>query len=60
MSLENFNAEAEIEHIVAWIRDWFENNGPKANAVIGISGGKDSSIVAALLCIQATGTVLLA
>ena len=49
MSLENFNAETEIEHIVAWIRDWFENNGPKANAVIGISGGKDSSIVAALL-----------
>ena len=49
MSLENFNTEAEIEHIVAWIRDWFENNGPKANAVIGISGGKDSSIVAALL-----------
>ncbi len=49
MSLENFNAEAEIEHIVAWIRDWFENNGPKASAVIGISGGKDSSIVAALL-----------
>ena len=50
MSLENFNAEAEIENIVAWIRDWFENNGPKANAVIGISGGKDSTIVAALLC----------
>jgi len=49
MSLENFNAEKEIENIVAWIRDWFENNGPKANAVIGISGGKDSSIVAALL-----------
>jgi len=49
MSLENFNAEAEIENIVTWIRDWFENNGPKANAVIGISGGKDSSIVAALL-----------
>ncbi|MBE5828233.1 MAG: NAD(+) synthase [Butyrivibrio sp.] len=50
MSLENFNAEAEIENIVAWIRDWFANNGPKANAVIGISGGKDSTIVAALLC----------
>ncbi len=49
MSLENFYAEAEIEKIVAWIQDWFENNGPKANAVIGISGGKDSSIVAALL-----------
>ena len=45
-----FDAAAEIENIVAWIRDWFENNGPKADAVIGISGGKDSTIVAALLC----------
>ncbi len=49
MSTNVFNANEEIERIVAWIQDWFENNGPKANAVIGISGGKDSSIVAALL-----------
>ena len=47
--MESFNASAQIDNITAWIRDWFENNGPKANAVIGISGGKDSTIVAALL-----------
>lgn len=44
-----FLAEKEIENIVAWIREWFENNGPDADAVIGLSGGKDSTIVAALL-----------
>ena len=33
-----------------WIRDWFAENGPQSKAVIGISGGKDSSIVAALCC----------
>ena len=31
---------------VQWIREFFEENGPGCNAVIGISGGKDSSIVA--------------
>ena len=45
----NFDAKKEVENIVAWIREWFDNNGPKANAVIGISGGKDSTIVATLL-----------
>lgn len=44
-----FQPEREIEHIVAWIQKWFEENGPKASAVIGISGGKDSSVCAALL-----------
>ncbi len=44
-----FNAEKEIENITNWIREWFEENGPKACAVIGLSGGKDSTIVAALL-----------
>ncbi|MBR6237144.1 MAG: NAD(+) synthase [Firmicutes bacterium] len=44
-----FDAKKEIKNIVAWIKDWFEENGPKASAVIGISGGKDSSICAALL-----------
>ena len=39
---------------VQWIRDWFEKNGPGCNAVIGISGGKDSSVVAAL-CAEALG-----
>lgn len=41
--------------IVKWIRNYFkENGGPNTNAVIGISGGKDSSIVAAL-CVEALG-----
>lgn len=40
--------------IVQWIRDYFEKNGPECNAVVGISGGKDSAIVAAL-CVEALG-----
>ena len=39
---------------VQWIRDFFEENGPGCNAVLGISGGKDSSIAAAL-CVEALG-----
>ena len=49
-----FNAEKTKNECVQWIRDFFENNGPSCNAVIGISGGKDSSIVAAL-CVEALG-----
>ena len=44
-----FDANKEIENVVDWIQEWFSANGPKANAVIGLSGGKDSSIVATLL-----------
>lgn len=40
--------------IVQWIRDWFDQNGPDCNAIVGISGGKDSSVVAAL-CVEALG-----
>lgn len=40
--------------LVRWIADWFEENGEGCNAVIGISGGKDSSVVAAL-CVEALG-----
>ena len=39
---------------VAWIRDFFAKNGPDCNAVLGISGGKDSSVAAAL-CVEALG-----
>lgn len=49
IELKDFNAGENIDNITAWIRQWFDNNGPKASAVIGISGGKDSTIVAALL-----------
>ena len=43
-----FDAYKVKDELVQWIRDWFEENGPGCNAVIGISGGKDSSVVAAL------------
>ena len=49
-----FNAEKTKNECVAWIREFFEENGPGCNAVIGISGGKDSSVVAAL-CVEALG-----
>ena len=42
-------AKREIPHIVTWIQDWFRENGPEAYAVVGISGGKDSGVTAALL-----------
>ncbi|MBR4293338.1 MAG: NAD(+) synthase [Clostridia bacterium] len=49
-----FNAEKIKNECVQWIRDFFEQNGKGCNAVIGISGGKDSSIAAAL-CVEALG-----
>lgn len=49
-----FNAEVVKNECVQWIRDFFEKNGKGCNAVIGISGGKDSSIAAAL-CVEALG-----
>lgn len=49
-----FNVSRVKEACVAWIRDFFEKNGSDCNAIIGISGGKDSSVVAAL-CVEALG-----
>ncbi|MBQ3028293.1 MAG: NAD(+) synthase [Lachnospiraceae bacterium] len=49
-----FNAKEMKDRCVQWIRDWFEGNGAGCNAVVGISGGKDSSVVAAL-CVEALG-----
>lgn len=49
-----FDAERVKNEIVKWIRDWFQENGPTCNAIIGISGGKDSSVAAAL-CVEALG-----
>ena len=49
-----FNAQKVTEQCVQWIRDFFENNGKGCNAVVGISGGKDSSVAAAL-CVKALG-----
>ena len=49
-----FDAKQCKEELVTWIRDWFKVNGDGCNAVIGISGGKDSTIAAAL-CVEALG-----
>ena len=52
--MKTFDAKEVKDQVVRWIRDWFEINGKGCNAVIGISGGKDSSVVAAL-CVEALG-----
>ena len=49
-----FDAVKVKNDCVEWIREWFEKNGNGCNAVVGISGGKDSSVVAAL-CVEALG-----
>ena len=49
-----FDAEKVKSDIVDWIRDWFDENGKGCMAVVGLSGGKDSSVVAAL-CVEALG-----
>ena len=52
--MANFDAVSVKNEVVAWIRQWFRQNGDGCNAIIGISGGKDSSVVAAL-CVEALG-----
>jgi len=49
-----FNAAKVKNELIEWIRNYFEDNGKGCNAVVGISGGKDSSLTAAL-CVQALG-----
>ena len=49
-----FDALKIKNQCVNWIRDFFEKNGPDCKAVLGISGGKDSSVAAAL-CVEALG-----
>ena len=49
-----FDALKVKNECVNWIRNFFDENGKDCNAVIGISGGKDSSVAAAL-CVEALG-----
>ena len=49
-----FDAKKVKEQCIDWIQDFFRQNGPDCNAIVGISGGKDSSVVAAL-CVAALG-----
>lgn len=50
MKTKIFEPEKEVENICDWIKKYFVENGPDSKAVIGISGGKDSTVAAALLC----------
>lgn len=49
-----FDVKKVKNEIVEWIRNWFEQNGKDCMAVVGISGGVDSSVVTAL-CVKALG-----
>ena len=49
-----FDAAKVKNDCVEWIKQFFEENGKGCNAIIGISGGKDSSVAAAL-CVEALG-----
>ena len=49
-----FDVEKVTKEIISWIREWFDENGKDCNAIIGISGGKDSTVVAKLL-VEALG-----
>ena len=52
--MSNFDVKKVANDCVQWIKDFFEKNGKDCMAVVGISGGKDSSVVAAL-CVEALG-----
>lgn len=52
--MDRLNMTEVKNKCIEWIRDFFEINGKGCRAVIGISGGKDSSVVAAL-CVKALG-----
>ncbi len=49
-----FDVKKATDECVKWIQGWFSENGNGCNAIIGISGGKDSSVAAAL-CVKALG-----
>ena len=49
-----FDAPKIKKECIEWIKAFFRENGPDCNAIVGISGGKDSSVVAAL-CVEALG-----
>lgn len=55
---KTFNAKEAIDQTVEWLRNWFDttkrDNETDRIAIVGISGGKDSTVAAAL-CVKALG-----
>ena len=50
------NVKEVVDRLVLWLNCWYLNNGGYFNkAVIGMSGGKDSAVTAAL-CAKALGS----
>lgn len=50
-----FDAKKTADALIQWVKDYFETTAsPETKAVIGISGGKDSSVAAAV-CVKALG-----
>ena len=52
--MKNFNPKKVTKELVEWLQNWFDQNGKCCNAIIGISGGKDSTVVAGL-CVKTLG-----
>lgn len=50
MKQYSFNAEKTADELVSWIRKYFDEAGENVKAIVGMSGGKDSTIAAAMLC----------
>ena len=55
MAEYKFDAKKTKDELVEWLREYYDNNGNPLNAVIGVSGGKDSNVVLAAL-VEAIGT----
>ena len=47
--MREFNVEKQTKQLIEYTREWFNKFGDNTKAIIGISGGKDSSVTAAIL-----------
>ena len=45
-----FDVEKTANELIQWVKDLFQGYGPDVKAILGMSGGKDSTVAAAVLC----------
>ena len=45
-----FDAAKTANELIQWTKNLFDSYGPNVNAILGMSGGKDSTVAAAVLC----------